>query len=213
MRAWPETRCSHSPNTPPGRERRCFSMASRRSILVIAPALSPRFAAWPTSSHAVVGRGSPRSASPTSISRRRTTMMKPIACCSSSTRNIRRAAMPSGRRGASAGGRIVKAATPTRFASSSRPRTIFRGPTIVRHGSTGPAARTRRLARRRKAEERYKLELADYRNTYHGHLALKQLAGYTPPPRIILAAAAEANDPAPRIRRASRRTHRRSGIS
>jgi soluble lytic murein transglycosylase len=37
------------------------------------------------------------------------------------------------------------------------------------------------------AEERYKLELADYRNTYHGHLALQRMAGYAPPPRIILA--------------------------
>jgi len=43
------------------------------------------------------------------------------------------------------------------------------------------------LGERAEAEERYKLELADYRNTYHGHLTLQRLDGYTPPPRVILA--------------------------
>ena len=49
------------------------------------------------------------------------------------------------------------------------------------------------------AEERYKLELADYRNTYHGHLALQRMTGYTPPPRIILAADVQSSDSAPAL--------------
>lgn len=72
------------------------------------------------------------------------------------------------------------------------PRSDYRPPWLYWSGRAHEA-----LGEKAKAEERYKLELADYRNTYHGHLALKQLAGYTPPPRIILAAATEANDPAP----------------
>src|SRR5262249_12735595 len=47
------------------------------------------------------------------------------------------------------------------------------------------------------AEERYKLELADYRNTYHGHLALQRMSGYAPPPRIILVADVQTPDAAP----------------
>ena len=49
------------------------------------------------------------------------------------------------------------------------------------------------------AEERYKLELADYRNTYHGHLALQRMAGYLPPPRVILAADVQSADSAPAV--------------
>jgi soluble lytic murein transglycosylase len=77
-------------------------------------------------------------------------------------------------------------------ASHDFPRSDYRPPWLYWAGRAHEA-----LGEPDLAEARYKLELADYRNTYHGHLALKELAGYTPPARVILASAAGPDDPAP----------------
>jgi soluble lytic murein transglycosylase len=69
------------------------------------------------------------------------------------------------------------------------PRSDYRPPWLYWSGRAHEQLNEQALA-----EDRYKLATADYINTYHGRLAIQRLHGWTPAPRVILVADAEAPD-------------------